>query len=262
MSLINEALKQARVEAARRDAAAKGVPPAALPVYVPPRRRPWLAPVAGFLAGLAAVAMAAGAFWVARRPPPSAAGETARAAATEAAGASPASPAVDSPVLSPVDRPITSGRRTEVRPAVAARSPDPGGGVSPPSIEPSPVRPPAAVAVPPPATEAPALAPSSSAPPPSAPPAPARPPSAPPAPVPPPSTPAVAEGQTFLRQAAPAGASVKLEFIVWSESRPFAQINGQLLGAGQSIDGYTLLNVERERVELEGGGVRFWLRVR
>ncbi len=50
MSLINEALKRARVEAARRDAAAKGVPPAALPVYRPRRRKPWVGPLVGFLA--------------------------------------------------------------------------------------------------------------------------------------------------------------------------------------------------------------------
>lgn len=70
-----------------------------------------------------------------------------------------------------------------------------------------------------------------------------------------------ADGPSYLRQATLAGTTVKLDFIVWSEN-PFAQINGHLLSAGQSVDGYTLLEVERERVELEGGGERFWIRVK
>ena len=56
--------------------------------------------------------------------------------------------------------------------------------------------------------------------------------------------------------------NVRVDFIVWSESRPFAQINGELLSVGQSIDGFTVLKVERERVELEGRDERFWIRVK
>ncbi len=240
MSLINEALQRARVEAARRDAAEKGVPPAALPVYVPPRRRPWLAPVAGFAAGLVAVGMAAGAFWFVRQPAPP---EPRSVLATAAPEKAPVSPVEAVPGVDPAPTAAAS-RTVAVTPPASTR---------PAPAEPEPVdrRPPRSAAAPPAAPEA---RPSAQweAPPPSAP---------PPLAAPRPPDGGVG-GQTFLRQAAPAGGSVRVDFIVWSESRPFAQINGQLIGAGQSVDGYTLLKVERERVELEGGGERFWIRVR
>ncbi len=275
MSLINEALKRARVEAARRDAAAKGVPAAALPIYVPRRQPPWLAPVAGFAAGLVAVAMAAGAFWLVRRPATAAGDGVASVVATSGAVTEPLPqvaappsltqvaaprPARDpSPDQRPVNRPIASSERpSESRPndrrastsqpaapPVVPPPVTPPPEVSPPAVAPSASRPPRSVAVTPaasaPAASAPVAAPA----------------------LPPEASPPDAGGiRTYLRQAAPAGGSVKVDFIVWSESQPFAQINGELLSSGQSIDGYTLLVVERERVQLEGGGERFWLRVK
>ncbi len=257
MSLINEALKRARVEAARRDAEAKGVPPEALPVYVPPRRRSWLAPALGFAAGLAVVAVAFGAFWVARQPAPA---EQAPMAASIPA---PAVAAEGAPPSAPVDAappPAAPVSAAEPEPAPAAAA------VPPPSPGPAAAQPRAAE---PPAAKAPApelrsfetpTAPDTETPPASPPPPPAEAsaPAAPDEPLPA----AAGEIPSYMRQASPAGAAVKIDFIVWSESRPFAQINGQLLSAGQSVNGYTLLKVERERVELEGGGQRFWLRVK
>ena len=228
MSLINEALKRARVEAARRDAAAKGVPPEALPVYVPPRRRSWRAPVAGFAAGLAVVAAALGVFWMVRRPVP------AEAAPATQANVAPSAPAATASAV-----PLSAAPASAAPPAAASPPPPP----PPPAAVPPPAAPsPEPVAEPPPAPPPPAL------PPPPAPPSPAV---------------GAADGvPIYMREASLAGTAVKVDFIVWSESRPFAQINGQLLSAGQSVDGYMLLRVERERVELEGGGQRFWLRVK
>ncbi len=243
MSLINEALKRARVEAARRDAAAKGVPPAALPIYRPPRRRPWLAPVAGFAAGLAAVGMAAGAFWLGRRPISAEGTQAVLAEAPADAPAARVDAAATPPPASDVPLESQPAPRSPARPAPAETAPVAGRPPRPAAVAPAvPEAPPPAhrPPPPPPAMASPAIpAPSRSS-----------------------SFGGDAGGRTFLRQAAPAGTSVKVDFIVWSESRPFAQINGQLISSGQSVDGYTLLQVERERVELEGGGERFWIRVK
>lgn len=243
MSLINEALKRARVEAARRDATARGVPPAALPVYVPRRRRPWLAPVAGFAAGLVAVAMATGAFWLVRRPamPPSGTAATAGEVADSLAQAV-AVRALPSPAAPPIEAPSPAAPRPEAstiasRPARPAAAPPIAARpvIAESAVAESAVAEPAAVA---PAPVAPSLSPRR-------------------------LPPAGDDGiRTYLRQATPAGERVKVDFIVWSKSQPFAQINGELLSSGQSVDGYTLLEVERERVQLEGGGERFWLRVK
>ncbi len=264
MSLINEALKRARIDAARRDAAAKGVPPSALPVYRPPGRRSWLVPVAGFAAGLAAVALAAGAFWLARRPLASASAQPAPAAVETpvAATAAAETPAVVAAAAPPAAVPPAAPPR---EPSVASPSapaplaPAPPSGVRPlasaPPAEPPPAEPPLASAVPPASRVRPAsgrrpLDPSGTPPPPAR--------SRPEA-----GAAGLVAGKTYLREAAPAGEPpVKVEFIVWSESRPFAQINGQLLSPGESAGGYTLLSVERERVELENAGIRFWIRVR
>lgn len=240
MSLINEALKRARVEAARRDAAAKGVPPSALPVYVPRRRRPWLGPLAGFLAGLAAVVVAAGAFWLARGSAP--------AAAAPRAAAAPA-PAESATIPAPVSEahpPVPIGT-----PAVAH--------VAAPAPRPTPPR----VAEPPPPAAEP-RPPMTVVPPVPAPPGPRPSPPRTPQREPRPETTAggIEAGRTYRVEATPAGGKkVKLDFIVWSET-PFAQINGKQISPGQMVDGYKLLAVERERVELEHSGRGFWLRVR
>ncbi len=263
MSLINEALKRARVEAARRDAAEKGVPPSALPVYVPRRRRPWLAPLVGFATGLLAVGVAGGAFWLVRRPTspenPSVAAVEARGPAMEVTAA----PATATPEATMVMAdPRTTPPAAPIEETAAAPPPSGSGsplrkrgvrGDSPPVATmppPAPIEETAAAALPPsgsgsssrPATRAPEAQRRARG------------------PAPGPSD--ELDGQTFLRQVEPPGGKpVKVGFIVWSAA-PFASVNGQLLSPGQSVDGYTLLAVERDRVELEGGGGRFWIRVK
>ncbi len=273
MSLINDALKRARVEAARRDAAEKGVPPSALPVYQARSRRPWLAPVAGFVAGLAAVGVAAGAFWFARRPM-SPEGARSAPVVEDAGSAQAPAPINAAQAPSPAEdrRPVNDSRVAPPKEPVGARagvarrhSSPSGGGASEPSgpgesavAAGATAAPPAASAVPAPgaaaavdlAPKAPERAPIEPAP------AVATPQSRQPPPAP------DTGGRTYFREAAPAGTLVKVDFIVWSKSRPFAQINGHLLSPGQAVDGYTVLEVERERVELEGGGARFWIRVK
>ena len=238
MSLINEALKRARIEAARRDAADKGVPATALPVYVPQRRRLWLAPFLGFVVGIAAFAVAAGAYYLARRPAPeedrpaaAAAPEPPPVVAAEAAVPAPASAGIPE-TRAAADR---SGRAASSPPAMAVAPESPAATATEPARG-VPASAPAAAA----GRDSPRLAPDPMA-----------------------GESGIDDGRTYFVEAElPGGAAVKLDFIVWSETRPFAQINGELINPGQIVDGFTLLAVERERVELEGRGTRFWLRVR
>lgn len=298
MSLINEALKRARVEAARRDAAEKGVPESALPVYVPQRRRAWVAPVLGFAGGLLAVAIAVGVYWmIARDPSPEASRQATSPLAADPApssttvsdvGVAAESPRVPLAAESPSGsvEPTTGDSTPPTPPRVAevvAAEPSTGGAA--PSIEPQTV----SVAAPQPTAgeaghrrQAPA---GSSAPPPSRPPTPQpAPPIESPEPV---SATAAGEPRPSVRdrpaaaaprqgsQAAQApssylrevplsgGGKIKLDFIVWSETRPFAQINGELVNPGQVKEDFILHRVERDRIELEiDGGSRVWVRVK
>lgn len=321
MSLINEALKRARIEAARRDAAEQGVPAAALPVYVPERRRPWLAPLVGFLVGLGSVALAAGAFWYFSRSSAPSGSPTAVATTAESAAPSPSTPP---------DPSVSSGGEV-VPPAVGA-----GGGREPGSPRLESREPERTLAEPASdgSQERSARAGQESSPPPRpreafrpeerafaeaertgepiasetrerlvAPddepeleevaterdPRVAEEPSpgagslggtasaaSSPAPPPTPTTSsgesAEADGadrgvgseQTFLREAdLPGGVRVKLDFIVWSETRPFAQINGELVNPGQLVGSYVLRTIERDRIGLEDGdGGMVWVRAK
>ncbi|MCP3961853.1 MAG: hypothetical protein GY719_28760 [bacterium] len=240
MSLINEALKRARIDAARRDAAQKGVPAAALPVYVPARRRSWLAPVIGFLLGLTVVAVAAGAFWIAWQP------------GQERPGQEPSQPA---PPAAAVAEPVTP-------PAPATPAPEMRR-IEAPADVPSPAPPPPAAAPPPPRAAEPRPEPAAVAEQREASPVEESPGAGTPAALPPADGGETGSGEVFAVEANPAGGErVKLDFIVWSETRPFAQINGELVNPGQQVAGYILVTVERDRVELEGAGKKFWLRVR
>ena len=50
----------------------------------------------------------------------------------------------------------------------------------------------------------------------------------------------------------PDGTKLELGGIAYSESAPFAYLNGRLLKVGEAIAGYTLVAVERDRVVVRG----------
>ncbi len=253
MSLINEALKRARLEAARRDASEKGVPVTALPTYIPPRRNPWLAPLLGFVGGIAVVGIAAGGFWWMRAEPsrPDAVARTVVVVdpvapttstgmnmsqppvAPQPAAPQPATPALTQPAQRAAEPPpeASSETRRDVAPAETPRgeSGEPARIPSKPAmaaIEPPPPPAPAALASGVPASAAPLLS------------------------------------GSYRREVTLAGGkTLKLDFIVWSEAHPFAQINGELVNPGQMVEGYILRQVERDRIELESDDGSFWLRV-
>ncbi|HEY9422061.1 MAG TPA: hypothetical protein VIW92_11655, partial [Thermoanaerobaculia bacterium] len=86
------------------------------------------------------------------------------------------------------------------------------------------------------------------------------------APVPdPPPSPAPAagglvEGQTYAGEApVPGGGTVKLNGIAFSQDRPVAVLDGRVMGAGEVVQGFTVIEIEAGRVKLQGHGATIYL---
>ena len=58
------------------------------------------------------------------------------------------------------------------------------------------------------------------------------------------------------------GQLVDLEGIAWSESEPFALLNGQVVGVGEFIRAYRVTEIRRDQVRLEQGDDRVVLRLK
>jgi hypothetical protein len=68
---------------------------------------------------------------------------------------------------------------------------------------------------------------------------------------------------SYVRQATVPGiGTFSLEGIAWSSDRPFALINGQVVGPGGFVDGVNLTEVAQDRVVLQKDGRRFELTLR
>lgn len=256
MSLIDEALKRARQEAARQDEAARELRYRQVPV-IPglrqPVRRSWLLPVlAAIIAACLAVGIGIGLFLSDRR------GEDQRAA-------------VPPPPAAPAAAPVTQQPPTDIEDlqedeAVPAPVPLPSPPVpvieeeaAPPVAEEQPAR-----------AEEPAIADMrqreialNPAPPrpqsePEAPreseQAPAAPSPVPVAPEPAPA-PAVAGQERVYQQdlPLPGGGSLRLNGIAFSE-QPVALFGDKVVAPGESVAGYKVLAIEARRVRLEGQG--------
>ncbi|MEL7060130.1 MAG: hypothetical protein AAGN46_08915 [Acidobacteriota bacterium] len=309
MSLINDALRKARQEAAERDASERGVvyrPPRA---HLPPERRIPAVAVGLALGVLLAVLVAVGG-WFVTRPAADAPVATTEPASADGGGPS-AVPVVGTEGEASVesDRSVENARRprpvavrsiepetTETKPSeggpgaadrtlpetaapetVAAESASPGPGMAAPVAEvPAPVQEtridPAAAgpavgnstegaaegpsdrneradeaAQTVPANEAPISAAAAGRT------RTAR----------PPETIGRVGDDVFVLEAEVDGTTLRLDFVVWSSDRPLAQINGRLLSVGQEVEGWRLVDLERERATLErGDGRRVVLRVR
>lgn len=258
MSLISEALKKARGDK----------PDPYRVAHLPPRRGvgPWLA-------AAVAVGVAAGVvIGVLVRRDSAADGEDMR---VDIATAGPATPGAAAPGDTPAEPPALVGSRTPAAERETGTGPDIQGSAAPPAPSDgrdSPQAPPATSADSP-ATQAarvldhesiPTRAPASQPP---APAAEARPDPASP-PVPP--TAAIApreteptDGASYHREVTlPGGTHVAVGGIAWSQSNPAALINGRVLGPGEGDDDWTLTAVERDRVEIEWRGMRFFLRLK
>ncbi|HKI01469.1 MAG TPA: hypothetical protein VKK31_05775 [Thermoanaerobaculia bacterium] len=255
MSLISDALKKARQEAARQDSLRQGVPYAVGPVDAPVRRNPLLPMLAGLGAGcLVAGILFAVAYMAGWGPFGKPAQEGVRVADTAALPAAPPPPVVQEsaaalppsetsppppqPQAVPQEPPPAAVPAPEVRPQIEMR----------PSV---PVEPPLA------RTEPQATPPPVPAPVEEASPVPAQVPQASPAPTP---EGGLVDGQVYTGEVpVPGGGSVKLNGIAFSQDRPIAVIAGRVMGPGEVIEGFTVVSIEPGRVTLQGHGATVYL---
>ncbi|HKF43813.1 MAG TPA: hypothetical protein VKG01_11980 [Thermoanaerobaculia bacterium] len=225
MSLIDEALKRAELEAARRDGLRTGASPWVMESRTR-RRRGWT--IAALVFVLAAAG--AGAFWIRQRST----SESAKTAAPQAVAQS-RTPVPESktdmrtvevapppPVATPRD---PSRRDVEARPA--AKDSGASRRVSPVTANPTA-----------PAAEAKQAAVSADA----------------------KSPRGLANGRTYVGEVSvPDAGKITLEGIVWSETNPIALVNGKVLPPGAVVEEFTIVSIQPDRVELKGRGVTIYL---
>lgn len=209
-----------RAQAAHQDAAKEGAPePPWTPAPLPDRRRARLPYV---LAGLLLAAFIAASLFVIRRWPFARETQTAAGPIPSAAAATPSQ----------------SGSAESTLPAMTSEVI-----VEPPSREASeeprrtpPVSAPKATPLPP-AAMAPGAAP-----------APERPARAP------------ADGKTYFGQVPlPGGGKIELGGIVFSEENPTALVNGRVVRSGSFVEGYEVMRILPDRVELTGNGTTIFV---
>jgi hypothetical protein len=70
---------------------------------------------------------------------------------------------------------------------------------------------------------------------------------------------AVREPRSGKRLETPDGVALELNGIAWSETGPFALINGRVMGPGERIAGFQVLEISPRTVELSGPGGSFTL---
>jgi hypothetical protein len=241
MSLISDALKKARQEAARQDALRQGVPYAIGAADAPVRRAPWLSLLAGLGAGclLAGVVFAL-AYFAGWGPFRKGGVETRVAQAAQAPVPTVPQPSVTPPpVAEPAAPPVAPVVKPQEAPppaaAVAPTIPKP----EPPRKEPesAPVQPPP-VRRPAPEPAAPAPIPTSEAEPLVPNPAPIAPALAP---QPSPSG-GLEEGKVYPGEVpVPGGGLLKLNGIAYSQDHPIAVLGGRVMGPGESVQGFTVV---------------------
>lgn len=263
MSLINEALRKARKEAAERDAEERGVS------YRPPRahlpaERSWLPALAGVALG--AVLAAAAFFFLMPRGATDEASEPAQAPTVAEAAVPPkptappmpAAPAATTPDPDPTvptepepvaETPPEPAPAATAATAAASEPPAVATDTEPETRETPPVESvePAEDALPKTQTEEPSPAPATRddevqrvrA----------------------PDQVGQVDEAEYVLEATVDGVALRLDFIVWG-ANPFAQINGRQVSVGQSVEGFLVRDIAREKVILEGESGPFTLHIR
>lgn len=70
-------------------------------------------------------------------------------------------------------------------------------------------------------------------------------------------------GRSFSRRVELAGGeTIELGGIAWSETGPFALINGRVVGPGEKVGGFRVIRIEPKQVEIEAGGETIYLRLK
>lgn len=239
MSLIGDALKKARQEAARQDALRQRTPYAVGVADAADRRTSFLPLLAGLGAGCLVAGLAVAFAWSAGWGPFA---KPAKQPVQVAKSAPPASPVNSGPAL-PVPSPTVEPEPTAVPPQGVNSTPPPAP-VEETRPQPSTEARPAPTLDPPPAPPAPAEEQRPTPPPPIA----ATPP-------PPQGATDLVDGQTYAGEVpVPGGGTVKLNGIAYSQEHPIAVLDGRVMAPGEMIQGFTLVAIETGRVKLQGYG--------
>jgi len=224
MSLIDEALKRARQEASRQEAAEREKRYARVPVYVPQtsRSRPWLLPV------VVAVCLAAGvAGGLLLRSP---------------------HPVAPSAVKPPAPTPTVAPENTETKKPIAEKPAEKAVVEKPVIKEQSePSSPEASAPIPLPKPTPPKPVAEST-------PSPASPVVALPQPSPTPAPAPSGDIRSYVREVPVAeGGTIRLNGIAFS-AQPVALFGDKVVAPGESIGGFTVVAIEAQRVKLQGPG--------
>jgi len=243
MSLISDALKKARQEAARQDAQRPRLPYAVGTADSPSRGRSLLPVLAGLGAGGLIVALLLALAWSAGWGP--FAKPAQQTAAAQAAPPSPVKPTTE-PLATPEPArtapPQPTATVQELRPQPPATRV-----AENPAARPAPVTPVPAEAQPAPSTPIPA-APVAAAPA-------AATPAQPPAAAPSQGAAGLADGKSYAGEVPlPGGGAVKLNGIAFSQDHPIAVLDGRVVEPGEIVQGFTVVAIEAGRVKLQGYG--------
>ena len=229
MSLIDEALKRAELEAARRDGLKSGAYPW-VPEHAPKPRRRWTT-VAAVL--VIAAAAGGGAWWLSRHP---AQGPAPRSSAQAQSKIQNPKSKIDLETVEVPPPPVGMPSRVQAR----------GPFESPKASAAPQARPTAAADV--------AEVHASRA-------EPAQPAGAPVESKPPVKK--AAEGKTYIGEVKlPDGAKIELGGIVYSDANPVALINDHVLGPGAVVEEFEIVSIQPDRVELKGRGMTIFLKLK
>ncbi len=256
MSLISDALKKARQEAARQDSLRQTLPYAVGTADTPERRNVYMPLLAGLGAGCILAALIFGVVYLGGWGPFS---RTRKDAIQIAETPAPAVTTRTAASAEPAPVPPVIEERSQSVPPTPAPPPAPER-IQEPKPTPAPLpAAPARVETPAPRTEpAPLTAEETRlAPPPVPTPAPAPvtpvvttavPPSAP-------SSGGLEDGKSYLNEVpVPGGGVVKLNGIAYSPDHPIAVIDGRVVAPGEVVQGFTVVEIQARQVKLQGHG--------
>jgi hypothetical protein len=213
MSLIDEALKRAEMEAARRDGLRSGAYPW-VPEHHARRRRPWA--IIGVVV-VAAGLVAGGVILLSRRPVPTPGQSPKSKVQSSPSQELPTDEVAPPPRGLPSHAPAAEKETASSKESREAKRPAPKAPADAPRVRTAPDAEPR------------------------------------PAPV-------AADTKTYVGEVtAPDGAKIELGGIVFSETNPVALINGKVLGPGATVEEFTIVSIQPDRVELRGRGITMFL---